>query len=380
MSRLRKKKPIKKGFWIVTILFWIVIVSLNGAALLIPGFSDWYTDHIMPLWVNSYGRLTGLAGFSVGEILIVAALILILATIIFSILFLFMFRKKAYRRFMAGFYKTDIAIITIVCLIMTLNCAIQYHCSTIDANPEKETRQYTTSELYTLRNYIVSKCNEYSEQIERDEDGLAVYSGDLQQTAKNAMQNISSIYPRLSGYYPDVKPLHFSSLMSQMYMEGYYFPFSMEANTNSLMYITNCPECYCHELSHLHGYLFEDESNFISFLACTQSSDTFFNYSGYMKVLNYVCNAFAPYSDTLNDDQLSQWVTANDLVNRDNIFLTSEMWEDVESEALISTETVSEASDAFTDATLKMNGVSDGAASYSRVVGLLLEYYDGILY
>ena len=56
------------------------------------------------------------------------------------------------------------------------------------------------------------------------------------------------------------------------------------------------------------------------------------------------------------------------------------MWEEVESGALISTETVSKASDAFTDTTLKLNGVSDGIASYNRVVGLLLEYYDGTLY
>ena len=38
------------------------------------------------------------------------------------------------------------------------------------------------------------------------------------------------------------------------------------------------------------------------------------------------------------------------------------------------------ASNQFTETTLVINGVSDGMKSYSRVVQLLLEYYDGILY
>ena len=33
-------------------------------------------------------------------------------------------------------------------------------------------------------------------------------------------------------------------------------------------------------------------------------------------------------------------------------------------------------SDSFTDVTLKLNGVADGMISYSRVVKLLLQYYD----
>ena len=36
-----------------------------------------------------------------------------------------------------------------------------------------------------------------------------------------------------------------------------------------------------------------------------------------------------------------------------------------------------EVSDTFTDTTLKLNGVSDGMVSYSRVVRLLLQYYNG---
>ena len=47
---------------------------------------------------------------------------------------------------------------------------------------------------------------------------------------------------------------------------------------------------------------------------------------------------------------------------------------------MIDTQTVKEASNTFTETTLVLNGVEDGKISYSRVVNLLLQYYDGILY
>ena len=60
----------------------------------------------------------------------------------------------------------------------------------------------------------------------------------------------------------------------------------------------------------------------------------------------------------------------------DNIFLTEEEWDRIEDKAILDTETVDEVSDAFTETTLKINGVSDGMISYSRVVKLLLQYYE----
>ena len=46
--------------------------------------------------------------------------------------------------------------------------------------------------------------------------------------------------------------------------------------------------------------------------------------------------------------------------------------------ALIDTEIVDEISDVFIDTNLKVNGVTDGAVSYSRVVRLLLQYYRAV--
>lgn len=389
-NKTLKEKNILKLKLKTKILLGILtgIIVLNILAWLAPSISDtfgiknWcdlYVTYITPIWVNIFCRITNIFPFSVGEIMIIAGLLLIFAIHVTAVCLIILRKKKEFRCFAKRFYYFCAYVITIVCLVMTLNCTIMYHTTPLSGSLSSSDREYTVNELEALRNYIVEKCNEYSMKMERDMDGYIIYHEDMQAKAKEALVNISDIYSRLSGYYPNVKHMMFSKLMCQAYMSGYYFPFSMEANCNSKMYIANYPEVYCHELAHLHGYIYEDEANFISYLACINYEDDFFIYCGYLGVLNYVDNS---YWDSIGGDvdRYISNVQINSLVYDDNIFLLEETWEEVEADAIISTDIIDEVSDTFTDVSLNLNGVEDGIASYGRVVELLLEYYDGILY
>lgn len=363
----------------ILIILLAVVVLLNLAAWFIPGLCDWYTLYITPVWYNSFGRLANIFPFSVGEIMLGFAVVLVCLAALFGILLVFLRKKEGYRRFTAVFYRIFAYIFVMVCLVMTLNCSMLYHCEPLDPNPNAAYREYTIEELELMRNHIVAQCNYYSCLVERDAEGYLVYSGDMQETAKRALHNISDQYPKLSGYYPDVKHMALSNLMSQAYMAGYYFPFSMEANCNGNMYISNYPEVYCHELSHLHGYIHEDEANFLSFLACKESDDVFFIYCGYLSVLNYVNNAYWESIDGDIERYMAQ-PSVNQFVNTDNIFLLEKTWEEVEETAVFATDTIDAVSDRFTETSLQLNGVKEGLARYDKVVDLLLQYYDGILY
>ena len=174
--------------------------------------------------------------------------------------------------------------------VMTCNCFLLYHSSAFEDRYMEQVRSenYSKAELAVLRDYIVVNANELAEQMERDADGYLIYKGDMNQAAVEAMQQVGTDYGRLQGYYPQPKEIYFSELLSQTYMMGYYFPFSMEANYNGTMYIVNKPSVICHEFAHLKGFMQEDEANLIGYLACINSDDAFFRYSGYMGVLNYV--------------------------------------------------------------------------------------------
>ena len=163
-------------------------------------------------------------------------------------------------------------------------------------------------------------------------------------------------------------------------MQGYYFPFSMEANYNDVMHILNIPSTMCHELAHLRGYIYEDEANFIGYLACVQSEDAFFQYAGYLSVLNYLNNdLYKAWEESRSDyEEAAAMVppmAVDNQVWEDNIFVVQEEWDRINGKAIIDTEVVDAAADVFIDTNLKVNGVADGAISYSRVVRLLLQYY-----
>lgn len=389
-----------KTKWKIYIAIWALVVLLNVVAWNSKEFCDWYIFHIFPLWVNTYGRITGLFPFSVGEILIVAGVLLVVSLIIIGLLHVALKVKEAalvrkmkkpamdsdlavrYGLFFGNikgkirvFYKAFAWILAVVALVMTLNCFILYHGSTFS---EKffgiDNKEYSYDDLVTLRNYVVEKCNDLSKEMPRREDGTIVYTGDMAKTAKQTMMKLGETYEGLGGFYPSPKPLFCSDFMSQQYMCGYYFPFSMEANYNDVMYVMNMPSTFCHELAHLKGYIYEDEANFISYLACIQAEDICFEYSGYLSVLYYIDNDFFAAVGKDKERYLAETQILKQ-VHEDAIFLTQEEWDRIEDKALVDTEVVDAVSDVFTDTTLKLNGVSDGMISYSRVVKLLLQYY-----
>lgn len=364
---------------------WGIIILINVLAWNSTAFCDWYVKHIFPLWVGSYGRLTSLFPFSVGEVMLVLAVVLLvllffvgLAAIICKLVFLCKGkRKQKLPKWIRAYSFSVLVIFTCVGLVMTSNCFVLYHGSSFPQKYMEKTldKQYKLSELTELRNMVVTECNRLSKLVERDEHGNVIYSGNIEEQAIKEMQRLGEIYPQLAGYYPTPKGFYFSGFFSQQKMKGYYFPFSMEANYNTKMYVTNMPSTVCHELSHVKGFIQEDEANFIAYLACTGSDDIFFQYSGYLGVLYYLDNDYYEAIDENKAVYKSQ-VRISQQVRDDKVFLTPETWKEVEEKAVISTATVSKASKKFVETNLNLNGVTDGMVSYSRVVELLLEYYD----
>lgn len=377
-------KKMKKWKIIIPAAMILFSVLLNILARVSWEFSMFYVNHIFPLWVETYGRVTGLFPFSVGEWMLYLAVCLV------GILILAGFITLAGRRRLPSRWKKGYGsyamflywVFGIVCVIMTLNCFLLYQVPTI---PERfrfggaSGREYGVEELGILRDYVVEQANELAVCFERDEKGYILYDMDMEAEAIARMKELEGLIPNLKGYYPRPKKLVCSGFYSQQYIMGYYFPFSMEANYNRQMYLTNMPVTMCHELSHLKGFILEDEANFIGYLASAGSEDMLFRYSAMLSVIGYLDRDFARAVGKDSEEYQSH-VPISELTSSDRLFLTKEAWEQVEEKAILDTETVSQAADTFLNTTLTLNGVSDGTVSYSRVVKLLLWYYDGILY
>lgn len=424
----------------------ILTVLLNVAAWNSTAFSDWYIANIFPVWVNTYGRVTGIFPFSVGEWMLGTGVALVALALVFGVIWavigfvLLMYkiwrgrkrernreicklgvdmgalepvgncwgqgaegqnravdsgglrngRLTAFWNLTRNFYKFCAWTFLMVSFVMTLNCFILYHGSTFSEHyfgPGED--EYTLVELIRLYNMVAEQCNSLAKVMERDESGMVLYGGsigkdgrclDMADMARELMRQLGETYPQLDGYYPRPKALLSSDFMCQQHMQGYYFPFSMEANYNDVMHILNIPSTMCHELAHLRGYIYEDEANFIGYLACVGSEDEFFRYAGYLSVLVYLNNdiyyAWRDHPDIYEDTvKRIAPVAVEEQVWTDNIFVTQEEWDRINGKALLDTELVDKAADAFIDGNLKLNGILDGKVSYSRVVRLLLQYY-----
>ena len=393
MEKAARRKKISKIIYVIGMLG---VIMLNYLAWRSREFCDWYIDHIFPVWLNTYARLTSALSISVGEIMLILAVGITAFGIGFFIYNLI--RKGKYTTGLLKYGRTYAWIVLVVGYVMTLNCFILYHATgfaqkymvketgtmVVDMSDtavvEVDTKgksAYTKKNLATLRDYLVEQCNTLADQIDRDEQGTAVYSGDLIAESVHAMETMGQQYDRLSGYYVTPKYLKCSEFFSQQYIMGYYFPFSMEANINSVMYITNVAPTVCHELAHTKGFIFENDANMIGYLACIQSDDTFLQYCGYLSLLNYVNNDFYK---SVNKSTYKKHVRISDRVADDNVFLTREDWQAVEKTAVVKTSTVKKVSNNFLNTNLKLNGVDEGIQQYNEVVNLLLDYYDGILY
>lgn len=372
----------------------ITYMSILGIMLLLhvlawssERFCDWYAAHVFRIWVETYGRAMGMVPFSVGEALIGLGLGFGALGGALGLIWLAgrmpgpgggrkqaEARGGALRSFSRAYCTGAMWILLTVFVLMTLNSAILYHTSGFgEKYLEAAAAEYGLEELEALRNFVVEQCNTLCCRIPRNEDGSISYGGDMAEAARAAMGELGTTYSGLDGFYPAPKPLRCSDFLSRRYIAGCFYPFSMEANYNDVMYVMNMPSTMCHELAHLKGFIREDEANLIGYLACVGSEDIYFRYSGYLSVLYYIDRDFRQAAG------YERYLAAAPIlpqVHEDNVFLTERERARVEETESVGTEVVDAVSDRLSDVGLRLNGVPEGRLSYCKVVGLLLRYYD----
>lgn len=355
---------------IIQIDVLILIIILNYFAWKSREFCDFYVTDVYPLWVRTYGKLTALTKASVGEWMIIVLICYLMISIV-MIIPSFMLRGKRGGHIIKCYYLVGLHLILPVILIMTLNCTILYHCTKMTESVETEDH---TEEIVQIYSILLEHAEELSTLVTRDMEGNVLYTGDMKEDAILYMQNLESDYSRLGGFYPITKDIRNSWFLSQQYIQGYFFPFSMESNINSDMYIMNKPFTICHELAHIKGYIYEDEANYLAYLACIKSDNPVFEYSAYLQVLPYLADELreAVSEGFIGSDAFPK---VSEQVKADAIFLSQEAWDEVEAKSPLKTETVNSYTDSAMETSLKLNGVTNGMKSYGEVVLLLLDYY-----
>lgn len=124
------------------------------------------------------------------------------------------------------------------------------------------------------------------------------------------------------------------------------------------------PFTMCHELSHLRGFMQEEEANFISFLACRASALAEFQYSGTLCAWEYVMGAlYRADPDIWQEVRNTLDPSAEPDLKADDVF-----WAQYDGR-------IAEAANLMNDTYLKANGQTQGVHSYGQMTDLLVIYY-----
>lgn len=331
----------------------------------IAGAADAYSDFVYPIFVGTLGRLCSLYPFSVAELVIgvtAGCVILWLLRCVKK------FWKKAPERveYVRNGGWNILLAAAIFFTLFTLTEGPNYYRTSFGEMTGMEQRGYTDEELKEVYVRLIDRANALVNSVERDEKGLMVVSGDVQRQAVEAMKDLGKEYPELSGYYPRPKKIFFSQILSLQDLTGIYTPFTVEANYNRDMVAYNQPFTMCHELSHLKGFMQEEEVNFIAFLAGEQAEDVQFQYSSALLGVIYCGNELykrdrEAYVEL--KEQLCAQVQADFQAN-------SDYWDTYEG-------LISRFSQRVNDVYLKVNQQGQGVKSYDRVVDLIVRHMTG---
>ncbi len=356
------KQPAKTDNRIIfRILFSIGLIGasvlLLALSIHVSGFADGYSTVMYQGIVETAGRAFGIVPFSVVEILLYIFILMILWWIIRII------NKKDKASFFL-FLTRLVLIASILMFLFVLNCGINYHKTSFAESTGLYLDKYTTEELAEVCMILTAQVNACADLTERDQHGTMVHDEMVQQSARAAMENLAEDYPVLKGYYPMPKKLLFPWILSVQQITGIYSPFTVEANYNQAITDYNVPFSACHELSHLRGFMQEEEANFIAYLACIKSDEIDFKYSGslrgWISCMNMLYRTDAEKWDEIRV-LLHPAVEADLQANR-------EFWDQYDGK-------IAQYAEKVNDQYLKANGQNDGIQSYGRMADLIVAYY-----
>lgn len=272
----------KSWSWVLLIVFTILIKWLSWYPDMVERY---YSQGIYP-WVSRFQRLLfGWIPFSFGDIFY-AFLILVVLYKTFQF-FKTIIRQQFTRKYFIAGLQQIIFFFLFVYVFFNLLWGLNYNRRGIAYQLDLDVNQYTVEDLDTLANTLQSRLNEYATYVTEAQRDSFDKKKLLFNTASNSYKEVSLKYPFLYYSPRSVKPSLFSYAGNYLGFQGYYNPFSGEAQVNTTVPRFLEPFVTAHEIAHQLGYGKENEANFVGYLACRNSSPPAFKYSVYFDMYNY---------------------------------------------------------------------------------------------
>ena len=312
-------------------------------------------------WHAFAGKLFSAVPFSVTEwvILLLGAL---------GIVLLILLVVRLIRRRWSKAYRTGMTVLSVSAALFALFClwwGVLYYSDSFTEQSGLERRDISVQELETVTKYFAAQANALGEYVERGENGVFTADKDaIFRRSADIYDGAEQIFPCLAAPAVRAKPVVLSRLLSYIHYTGFFFPYTAEANLNADSPACLLPSTIAHELAHLRGVAREDEANFCAVVACMESGDDEYRYSGALLAYIYLGNAlYSADYDAWKEvySSLSENVRADLTAN-------NAYWKQFETPA-------ADVSERVYESFLQTYGDDRGMQSYGACVDLLTVYY-----
>jgi hypothetical protein len=228
---------------------------------------------------------------------------------------------------------------------------------------------YSTEQLISVTEKLIEKSNAlHLELAENDSTKIDLpYSkNDILNLVPEGYEALEKEFPHLKYHPKSIKKSLFSLPLTYMGFSGYLNPLTNEAQINSLIVPYRFPVVASHEVAHQLGYAKENEANFIGGLAAINHEDIYFKYSGYTFLLKHCLQELYKRDNDLYFEILK---TINKGVLK-NYQEVQDFWNSYQNPA----EPIFKST---YNSYLIANNQANGMESYSYVVALIVNYFNG---
>ncbi|WP_348716772.1 DUF3810 domain-containing protein [Tenacibaculum sp. 190130A14a] len=326
-----------------------------------PHFIEKYYSNGMYPYISSFFRiLLGWIPFSFGDVLGLVLLFLLLKAI-------FKLITTKGKNFIPQILKFT-SILSIVYFCFYTSWGFNYFREPLAKNLGLKQSEYTNEQLIKTTQIIIDQLNRIQLQITKN-DSLEVIvpytQKEIYQLAPQGFQQLSKKLPQLTYKFSSVKSSLVSLFQSYNGTSGYINPITGEAQINDMIPKTGYPATTCHEMGHQIGWSAENDANFVSFLACINNEDIYFQYSGYRMAYRY-CIIELSKRDKTQADTIKKMVHKGIYKDFKSSYIHWKQFENPIEPYL----------KKGYNSYLKANNQAQGIKSYSYVVDLLIAYFE----
>ncbi len=259
-----------------TLALDIVMIVLGFVALLWRPSAGWvehaFINGYYPKWQYFWAMLTQGIPFALGDVVVLAGAVIIIAAIAFVRPF---WRAILGIAALGGFYT----------LWFYAGWGYGYDRAPVEARADFQQSRLTAATIDALRKRIVARMNALAPVAHHAATREYVDYGRLRLAWQPVVQRLGD------DWTPQVSPAKFTLagwFMDRSGTSGFTNPFTLETQLAPDLLWFERPFSQAHEWSHVAGYNREDEANYIAAVTCLRDPDPVAQYSGALEVFLYL--------------------------------------------------------------------------------------------